>query len=139
MLDELIGWLIGSEDGAAARGPDAGFVVSMAAEIGLQQTGHDKVGLCLQYWVLGMRFPEMRACLRQALGGCRALFNEAARELLIARGIEPREHAVASLAALAVSIVVGCAFQELLDPGWFSREQPLAAVDLVGEAASPAP
>jgi AcrR family transcriptional regulator len=139
LLDELIGWLIGSDDGAVVRGPGADFMVSMAEEIGLQQTDHDKVGLFLQYWVLGMRFPEMRARLRQALDAYRALFHEPARELLIARGIEPQEQAVASLAALAVSIVMGCAFQELLDPGWFAREQPLAAVGLVGEAASPAP
>jgi len=138
LLDELIGWLIGSDDGAVVRGPGADLMVSMAEEIGLQQTDHEKVGLFLQYWVLGMRYPEMRARLRRALDDYRTLFRKPACELLAARGVDPREQAADSLAALAVSIVVGCAFQELLDPGWFAREQPLGAVGLVGEAA-PAP
>ena len=85
LLDELIGWLVGSDEGAAVRGPGADFMALMAEEIGLQQTDHEKVGLFLQYWVLGMRFPEMRARLRQALDDYRALFHEPARELLIAR------------------------------------------------------
>ena len=101
----------------------------MQEEIGLQQTDHEKVGLFLQYWVLGMRTPEIRDRLRQALDDYRALFREPARELLAVRGVDPQEQAAESLAALAVSIVVGCAFQELLDPGWFDREQPLAAAE----------
>ena len=139
LLDELIGWLVGSDEGAAVRGPSADFMALMAEEIGLQQTDHEKVGLFLQYWVLGMRFPEMRARLRQALDDYRALFREPARELLAVRGVDPQEQAAESLAALAVSIVVGCAFQELLDPGWFDREQPLAAVPFLTQAVPASP
>ncbi|MBM3123043.1 MAG: TetR/AcrR family transcriptional regulator [Chloroflexi bacterium] len=126
LLDELIDWLVGSGQDVPALEPVADLLAAIQAEIGLQQADHEKVGLFLQYWVLGMRFPEVRARLRQALDDYRALFHEPARELLIARGSEPQEEAVASLAALGVSIVVGCAFQELLDPGWFARERPLA-------------
>ena len=139
LLDELIGWLVGSDAGAAVRGPSADFMALMAEEIGLQQTDHDKVGILLQYWVLGMRYPEMRARLRQALDGYRALFRAPACELLAEQDVIPREQAAESLAALAVSIVVGCAFQELLDPGWFAREQPLAAVPFLKEAAPASP
>jgi hypothetical protein len=66
----------------------------------------------------------------------RALFREPARKLLAARAIEPQEDAVASLAALGVSVVVGCAFQELLDPGWFTRERPLAEIGWLAERSS---
>ena len=133
LLDELIGWLVGSDEGAVVRGPGADFMALMAEEIGLQQTDHDKVGLLLQYWVLGMRYPEMRARLRQALDDYRALFRKPACELLAERGGDPSEQAAESLAALAVSIVVGCAFQELLDPGWFDRECPLVAADWLAQ------
>jgi TetR/AcrR family transcriptional repressor of bet genes len=139
LLDELIAWLVGSDAGAAVRGPSADFMALMAEEIGLQQTDHDKVGLLLQYWVLGMRYPEMRARLRQALNDYRALFREPACELLAEHGIDPLKQAAESLAALAVSIVVGCAFQELLDPSWFARERPLAAVPFLKEAAPASP
>ena len=129
LLDELIGWLVGTDEGAVVREPGADFMALMAEEIGLQQTDHDKVGLLLQYWLLGVRYPELRSRLRQALNEYRALFREPARELLAAQGVEPSEDTVGSLAALAVSVVVGCAFQELLDSGWFAREQPLAAAE----------
>ena len=139
LLDELIGWLIGSDGGAVVRGPGADFIVAMADEIGLQQTDHEKVGLLLQYWVLGMRYPG-DAC--PAATGVGRLPGAVPRTR--PRAADRGRHRApgtggASLAALAVSIVVGCAFQELLDPGWFAREQPLAAVDWVGKAASPAP
>lgn len=80
-----------------------------------------------------MRYPEMRARLRQALDDYRALFRKPARELLAEHGVDALERAAESLAALAVSIVVGCAFQELLDPGWFARDLPLAAVPYLAE------
>ena len=78
LLDELIGWLIGLDENAATDSSATDFLALMREEIGLQQTDHDKVGLFLQFWVLGMRFPEMRARLRQALDDYRALFREPA-------------------------------------------------------------
>ena len=139
LLDELIGWLIGLDENAATNSSATDFLALMQEEIGLQQTDHEKVGLFLQYWVLGMRTPEIKDRLRQALDDYRALFREPAREFLAARGVDPQEQAAESLAALAVSIVVGCAFQELLDPGWFDRERPGAAVPFLTQAAPASP
>lgn len=129
LLDELIGWLVGSNEEAPASEPVADLLAAVQREIGLQQSDHDMVGLFLQYWVLGMRFPEIRTRIRRALDDYRGLFRQPARKLLAAQGIDPQEQTLDSLAGLAVSIVVGCAFQELLDPGWFDRQRPLAAVE----------
>ncbi len=137
LLDELIDWLIGSDEGVPAASSTSDFLAALQEEIGLQHTDHDKVGLFLQYWVLGMRYPEMRARLRQALDRYRASFDQPAREFLAARGVNAQEKSARSLSALAVSIVVGCAFQELLDPAWFDRERPLAAMDALVEPAAP--
>lgn len=133
LLDDLIVWLVERE--ASELQAEATLREQLEVEIGLQQEDRDRVGLFLEYWVFGMRSPEMRGRLRKALIGYRASFAEGARQLLAVQASDAGEAPVTSLAALAVSLVMGAALQDLLDPSWYAREQPLDGLLVLTQGA----
>ena len=93
--------------------------------------------LFLEYWTLGVRTAAIRRRISGALGGYRAAFGslaetvvDAERESRTRRQAMPRGARPASphsVAAVAVSLVHGCALQAVIDPKGFDVQQHFAA------------
>lgn len=106
--------------------------------------------LFFEYWALGVRHTAIRQKIASALERYRAAFRSVAAEVVAAGG--PRPTAASSgavtsdaltpdaLAAVAVSLINGCAVQMMIDPERFDTAAYLAAVQgLVGTLAPAAP
>ena len=89
--------------------------------------------LLLDYWTLGVRDASIRRKLRVALDEYRAGFRDLADAMI---GVEPppsrrrrtraaeaRTPTAAGVAAVAVSLIHGCALQAIIDPKGFNVEQ----------------
>jgi AcrR family transcriptional regulator len=88
-----------------------------------------QVELFFDFWVMGTRHPEVREKLRSALASYREVFRPLLVEVL---GAEPKvspDVTAASLAAVCVSFVEGCAVQAIMDPEHFDVESFMACVE----------
>jgi AcrR family transcriptional regulator len=95
--------------------------------------------LFFQYWALGVRDPAIRAKIGTALGRYRAAFRSLAEEMLPAGAPHDADVTPAALAAVAVSLVTGCAVQAMSDPDGFDTAAYLAAAQGLIERLSPSP
>ena len=101
--------------------------------------------LFFEYWALGVGHAPIRKKIGAALARYRAAFRSMAEEILVAddatRGAAspaPDGLTPDALAAVAVSLINGCAVQMMIDPGNFDTGAYLAAVqDLVARRAPP--
>jgi TetR/AcrR family transcriptional repressor of bet genes len=104
--------------------------------------------LFLEYWALGVRSAAIRRKVSAALDGYRAAFRtladeavaEEQRELYARSTRHPRATPRATpegLAAVAVSVVHGCALQAVIDPKGFSVQQHFAAAAALLERLAP--
>ena len=101
----------------------------------LERLARDPRGMRLffEYWALGVRHAAIRHKIAAALERYRAAFRSLAGETL-SSGV-PQAAAVTpdALAAVAVSLINGCAVQMMIDPERFDTAAYLAAVrELVG-------
>jgi AcrR family transcriptional regulator len=144
--DELITTLLGRVLHATARlrapdeidrptQPPDRFVTLVRAEMDRLSKEPRHFRLFLEYWTLGMRNASIRRRIRRALEAYRAGFQAVAvtaataatrpvaREALPPKDDAPTAH---GLAAVAVSLVHGCALQSVIDPRGFDVEQHFA-------------
>jgi AcrR family transcriptional regulator len=128
-----------SED--VARLPHAPDRLGALLQQELARLAHEPrdIRLFLEYWALGVRDAAIREKIGAALERYRAAFRGLAEEMLPAGA--PHESGVtpAALAAVAVSLVTGCAVQSMSDPEGFDTGAYLAAVHgLIGRLVPPA-
>ena len=91
--------------------------------------------LFLEYWTIGVRNAPVRQRIRVALDTYRSAFKEIGAEVVNAelsqtRGREHQRNdpvTVDGVAAVAVSLVHGCALQSVIDPKGFDVHQHFAA------------
>ena len=91
--------------------------------------------LFLEYWTIGVRSSGVRQRIRAALDAYRASFKEVGAEVVNAELSVTRDRArqgndpvtVDGVAAVAVSLVHGCALQSVIDPKGFDVHQHFAA------------
>ena len=89
----------------------------------------------LEYWTIGVRNAAVRQRIRAALDQYRAAFKEIGAEVVNAELSTTRDRArhrndpvtVEGVAAVAVSLVHGCALQAVIDPKGFDVHQHFAA------------
>ena len=92
--------------------------------------------LFLEYWTIGVRKGTVRQRIRAALDAYRAALEGTCAEVVNAelslagdRGLQGKDPVtVAGVAAVAVSLVHGCALQAVIDPKGFKVHQHFAAV-----------
>jgi TetR/AcrR family transcriptional repressor of bet genes len=97
------------------------------------------IRLFFEYWALGVRHAAIRRRIGAALGRYRAAFRAMAEELLPADAPHSADVTPDGLAAVAVSLIKGCAVQAMIDPNRFDIGAYLAAVDGLIERLAPAP
>jgi hypothetical protein len=102
--------------------------------------------LFFEYWALGVRRPAIRKKISAALARYRSAFRSIAEELLSEAPTDsvaaatPPPVTPDALAAVAVSLINGCAVQMMIDPGHFDTDAYLAAVQgLLARLAPPTP
>lgn len=92
-----------------------------------------------EYWALGVREGTIRKKIAEALERYRAAFRSMAAEMLVAPGDGSASTDVTpdALAAIAVSLINGCAVQMMIDPARFDASAYLVAVESLIERLAP--
>lgn len=97
------------------------------------------IRLFFEYWALGAREAAVRRKIAAALERYRAAFRSLAEEMLPATAPGGTDVTPAALAAVAVSLITGCAVQAMSDPDHFDTTAYLAAAQGLIERLAPAP
>jgi AcrR family transcriptional regulator len=152
--DQLIGALLDrvlattamlriSEDVARLQRPPDRLAALLRQELERLSRDPRAIRLFFEYWALGVRHPAVRRKVGAALERYRAAFRAMAEDVLAAAppasplgspGVAP-----GALAAVAVSLINGCAVQAAADPARFDTEAYLVAVHSILELLSAAP
>ena len=107
----------------------------------MDRLSHEPRGIRLffEYWARGTHHNATRVKISAALDSYRAVFRTTTEDIL---RTEPARFTGATsdgLAAVAVSLISGCAVQAMIDPDHFDINQYLAAVQgVIGGRSSPA-
>ena len=107
----------------------------LRAEMDRLSTDPRHFRLFLEYWTIGVRSAAVRQRIRVALDTYRSAFKEIAAEVVNAELSQTRDRlhqrndpvTVDGVAAVAVSLVHGCALQSVIDPKGFDVHQHFAA------------
>ncbi|HTK42464.1 MAG TPA: TetR family transcriptional regulator [Gemmatimonadales bacterium] len=95
------------------------------------------IRLFFEYWALGTRHAPTRARISAELDRYRAAFRTITAEMVQTEPARSAGVTPEGLAAVAVSLVNGCAVQAMIDPAHFEIEQYLTAVEgILGGARS---
>jgi len=95
------------------------------------------IRLFFEYWALGTRHAPTRARISAELDRYRAAFRTITAEMVQTEPARSAGVTPEGLAAVAVSLVNGCAVQAMIDPAHFEIEQYLTAVEgILGAARS---
>lgn len=123
-LRELLEWLLETmEHPIPAIGAEASAVDFVSAvEEAMERAFHnqDRVNLFFEFWVMGLKDPDIRSRLQQELDRYRDSFFRFAEQAAAGAecggrtGIDPE-----GLAALAVAVIQGCAVQAAVNPSGF--------------------
>jgi TetR/AcrR family transcriptional repressor of bet genes len=95
--------------------------------------------LFFEYWALGVRQAAIRKRIAAALERYRAAFRALAEEMLPANAPNGTDVTPDALAAVALSLITGCAVQAMIDPDHFDTGAYLAAVEGLIERLAPTP
>ena len=109
-------------------------------EIGRVSHEPRRIRLFFEYWALGARHAAIRALISAALDRYRQAFRGVIEEVMRSERTEPARSADVTpegLAAVAVSLIEGCAVQAMIDPDHFDLEEYLAAVEGIIERLAP--
>ncbi len=88
-----------------------------------------QVELFFDYWVMGTRHPEVRAKIREALDQFREVFRPLIEEVLREDPEGLPGGTPEGLAAVAASIVEGCAVQAIIDAEHFDVERFISSME----------
>lgn len=93
----------------------------------------DTIRLFFEYWALGVRDSAIRQKIGAALERYRAAFRSLAADALPPDATGGASITPDALAAIAVSLISGCAVQAMIDPDRFDNAGYLAAVHTIVE------
>jgi TetR/AcrR family transcriptional repressor of bet genes len=95
-----------------------------------------QVRLFLEYWALGTRSPVIGRKISAELESYRAAFRTLTEQVLRTEPVRFAGVTAEGLAAVAVSVINGCAVQAMIDPDRFDVGEYLAAVQgIIGQLA----
>ena len=117
--------------------PDAEgrFIAAIRQEMDRLAEAPRRVRLFFEYWALGSRHGRVRSKVGTALSEYRAAFRTLAEEALQTDRARFTGATPDGLAAIAVSLITGCAVQAMIDPDGFDiAEYRAAAQNVLGHA-----
>ena len=113
--------------------PDARgrFIAAIRQEMDRLAGAPRRVRLFFEYWALGSRHGRVRSKVGTALSEYRAAFRTLAEEALQTDRARFSGATPEGLAAIAVSLITGCAVQAMIDPEGFDISEYRAAAQSV--------
>ena len=113
--------------------PDANgrFIAAIRQEMDRLAEAPRRVRLFFEYWALGSRHGRVRSKVGTALSEYRAAFRTLAEEALQTDRARFTGATPEGLAAVAVSLITGCAVQAMIDPEGFDIAEYRAAAQSV--------
>lgn len=129
LLEQTLGEVTRGLQDAAGPVPRAVFRRFLVREIERLQHERERVELFFDFWVMGTRHPEIRCRVRESLEHYRALIRGVTEEVLAREPEAFGRMSPEGMAAVAVSLIEGCALQAVIDPGGFDVELYLENVD----------
>ena len=113
--------------------PDANgrFIAAIRQEMDRLAEAPRRVRLFFEYWALGSRHGRVRSKVGAALSEYRAAFRTLAEEALETDRARFTGATPEGLAAVAVSLITGCAVQAMIDPEGFDIAEYRAAAQSV--------
>jgi AcrR family transcriptional regulator len=139
-----------SDDIAQITRPSERLHALLRAEMARLSTEPRHFRLLLDYWTIGVQNATIRSKIRAALEQYRAAFSDLANAIVTGEHQPSRRRAtrngaapavtVGGVAAVAVSLIHGCALQSVIDPKGFDVEQHFdAAAHMLDRLASDRP
>jgi AcrR family transcriptional regulator len=128
LLDRVLGTTVALRtppEIAAIRNPRERLQALLRCELDRLLKEPRRIRLLLEYWARGAHNAVIRAKISGELVRYRAAFRTIAEDALPADG---RLGTPAGMAATAVSLIVGCAVQAMIDPEHFDVEEYLSSV-----------
>lgn len=129
LLEQTLGEATRGLADAAGPVPREVFRRFLVREIQRLQRERERVELFFDFWVMGTRHPEIRCRVRESLERYRAVIREVSGELLAREPEAFGGMSAEGMAAVAVSLVEGCAIQAVIDPSGFDVDRYLENVD----------
>lgn len=129
VLEQTLGDVAHGLQEVAGPVPREVFRRLLSREIERLQHERERVELFFDFWVMGTQHPEIRCRVHDSLERYRTFIRQVTTEL-IAR--EPEAFAGMSpqgLAAIALSLVEGCAIQAVIDPAGFDVDIYLTNIE----------
>lgn len=136
VLEQTIGDVTRGLKDAAGPVPGDVFRRFLLREIERLQRDRERVELFFDFWVMGTCHPEIRSRVRESLEQYRAAIREVTAELLAREPKAFGEMSSEGMAAVAVSLVEGCAIQAVIDPAGFDVGVYLQNVDALLASAA---
>jgi TetR/AcrR family transcriptional regulator, transcriptional repressor of bet genes len=129
-----------TEDIARITSPLDRLLALLQREMNRLSSEPRRILLFFDYWARGFRDRGIRRRMQAELNRYRAAFRPMAEAVLASEPDRFPDVSPEGLAAVAVSIIKGCAVQSMIDPEHFAIEDYLAAArGLVGQLQSTAP
>jgi len=139
LLDDLLTWLVAGDASAPAPHPPTTFPELICSEVATSRAERERTEILLQFWVLGLRNPDIRRRIRSALRRYQDLFLQAAQQVVAELPEVGDRVTPESLAGLSVALVLGSEIASLLEPKWFEKWSPTAPVDALLTCHTPDP
>lgn len=139
LLEQRLGEVARGLKDAAGAAPREVLRRFLSREIERLRHEHERerIELFFDFWVVGTRHPEIRYRVRESLERYRALIGEVTGELLTRDSEVFGRVSPDGMAAVAVSLIEGCAIQAVIDPAGFDVAQYLDNVNaLLGSVPS---
>jgi TetR/AcrR family transcriptional repressor of bet genes len=123
LLVELLDWTLSTTttlrvgpDVLAIESPHARFIALLKHEMARLASEPERIRVFFEFWTAGLRYPDIQQRMKPELDRYRAAFRPIAAELIAS---DPERFSTTTpdaLAAVAVSMVKGCAVQRLVEP-----------------------
>lgn len=116
VLEQTLGGLAHGLHEVGGPVPREVFRRLLVREIEQLQHERERVELFFDFWVMGTQHPEIRCRVRDSLEHYRALFREVTADLMARQPEAFCPMSPEGMAAVALSLVEGCAIQAVIDP-----------------------
>jgi TetR/AcrR family transcriptional repressor of bet genes len=125
-----------TQDIVAIRSPLDRLLALLVREMNRLSAEPRRIRLFFDFWAKGFTHPRIRAKMQAELDRYREAFRPIAAEVLSAEPDRFAHVTAGGLAAVAVSVIKGCAVQAMIDPKKFDIDEFVsAAKGLMGELA----
>lgn len=135
LLLDLLDWVLATTTALkvgpafrAIESPHARFIALLKQEMTRLAAEPSVIRVFFEFWTAGLHLPDFRSRMKPELDRYRSAFQPIAAEVIATEPERFSDVSPDALAAVAVSMIKGCAIQSLIEPS-LDLDQYLAAAD----------